>query len=134
MKRNEVDLPEGHTVPAGIGIMRNPGVTALLITESFKIFNDGHGRPLVRMGRPSSVEWYAQRRRATAREVLDSIESGMGLLMKECDAEDTPKNRREAHAMLAQQLQDTLRLIAPDDSIANLDERSRSMIGGANQK
>jgi hypothetical protein len=42
MRRNEKDLPEGIS-SAGIAIKRNPGVTVLWTTTSFKLFTAGGG-------------------------------------------------------------------------------------------
>lgn len=88
MKRNTKDLPEGHTNPAGIAIMRNPGVAAVLVTRSWKPFDDGQGRVLIRMGDPERIEWYAERRRATRAEVEASIDSGLELLYAEAVKDD----------------------------------------------
>jgi hypothetical protein len=88
MKRNEVDLPEGHTAPAGTAIMRNPGCAAVLVTRTWKPFRDGNGGILIRMGDPQRVEWYAQRRAATRQEVQDSIVSGSRLLFETCPPEE----------------------------------------------
>lgn len=90
MRRNAVDLPEGHHNPAGTAIMRNPGVTGVLITNDYSTFKDGKGGWLIRMGEPEWMEWYAQRRLATRAEVDESIESGMHLLRAECDKETDP--------------------------------------------
>lgn len=83
MRRNDKDLPEGHTAPPGVGIMRNPGVAAVYVTRSWKPFRDGRGGVLIRMGDPMRVEWYVERRPATRQEVTDSISSGAVLLVKE---------------------------------------------------
>lgn len=109
MKRNEHNLPGQSEPPAGIAILRNPGVTAVLVTREWRPFSDGRGGVLIRMGDPEDVEWYALRRRATAEEVLESIESGIGLLHAECDKEETEADRKEAHHMLAEQLASTLK-------------------------
>jgi hypothetical protein len=62
---------------AGMAITRNPGVTMLWVTRQFEVFNDGRGRPLIQMGEPERVEWWASGRAATREEVLASIESGL---------------------------------------------------------
>lgn len=96
MRRNEKNLPEGHVPPAGLAVMRNPGVAAVLSTRSWKAFPDGNGGILVEMGPPDKVDWYAQRRKATRAEVQESIDSGMPLLVEQADKEGP-----EAHAELA---------------------------------
>lgn len=88
MRRNELDLPEGHQAPAGHAIMRNPGVAACYITRTWKPFRDGKGGILIRMGNPERVEWYAQRRAATRDEVTESVASGAVLLVKESPPEE----------------------------------------------
>ena len=108
MRRNEVDMPEGHIMPPGIAIMRNPGVTAVLITDTLKPFlvPGSIGRDfLIEMGPPSSIEWYAHRRRATKDEVLASIESGLVLLKEQADGDPEPE---EANMELARLLRRTL--------------------------
>lgn len=87
MKRNENDLPEGHMDPAGIFIRRNPGVSAIYITKTFKPIQvnrqtDG-SNILIRMGDPERMIWYAEGRMATRDEVQASIDSGMPLLEEE---------------------------------------------------
>lgn len=61
----------------GFAITRNPGVAMLWITRQFEVYDDGKGRPLIQMGQPESVEWYACGRPATRAEVVASIESGL---------------------------------------------------------
>lgn len=132
MKRNEVDLPEGHRPPAGQAIMRNPGVAGVIITETWKPFNDGNGGVLIQMGQPDAVEWYAQRRLATQREVMDSIESGLHLLREQCDSEKTEKDRRDAHSELSARVMDVCLnwLPRPGAGEADLVESIRRLQGG----
>jgi hypothetical protein len=80
MHRRENDLPETIQPPAGYHIARNPGVMALWITSSFKIFDDGEGRPLISVGPADEVEWYAEGRVATRAEVLESVRTGVPAL------------------------------------------------------
>ncbi len=61
----------------GMALTRNPGVSMLWITRAYDVFNDGHGKPLIQMGEPESVEWYALGRIATRDEVRASIDSGL---------------------------------------------------------
>lgn len=85
-KRNDRDLPEGGTM-AGLGIMRNPGVTALWMTDSYKIFRDHHGQPLITMGDPIHVSYWREGRKATTQEVKDSIETGVPFLAEQAQKE-----------------------------------------------
>ena len=125
MRRNEAGLPEGHQPPSGKAILRNPGVAGVLIAQDWAPFQDGDGGILIRMGEPDTVEWYAQRRRATQKEVLDSIESGLPLLVEQCNAEKTERDRRDAHLQLGRQLSDALRWVPPVDGEVDMRGRLR---------
>lgn len=127
MRRNEENMPEGHTPPAGIAIMRNPGVTAVLVTRRMRPFDDGHRRILIRMGDPDDVKWYAQRRAATYNEVMDSIESGLVTLMDQCNNEATQKLQEEAHSELAQYLSEAMRWVP--QKRARIQQASKSSPG-----
>lgn len=61
---------------AGFAISRNPGVTMLWVTRQYEVFKAGNG-PLIQMGEPEVVWWYACGRKATRAEVEASIESGL---------------------------------------------------------
>lgn len=62
---------------AGIALTRNPGVAMLWITRQFEVFNDGSGKPLIQMGEPDSVEWFACGKPAAREQVQASIDSGL---------------------------------------------------------
>ncbi len=62
---------------AGIALTRNPGVAMLWITRQFEVFNDGQGKPLIQMGEPDAVEWWAEGKLATRAQVQASIDSGL---------------------------------------------------------
>jgi hypothetical protein len=81
-KRNERDLPPDMTEPGGVMIARNPGVTAILETRSYKIFRDPNGHPLIQMGDPDALLFFREGRIATRAEVMDSIQSGIPILME----------------------------------------------------
>lgn len=70
----------GSVAPGGIMIERNPGVTAIWVTKSFKIEN--HGGALWRLGPATSLQFWARGRLATRAEVADSIETGLPILFK----------------------------------------------------
>ncbi len=61
---------------AGFALSRNPGVAMLWITRTYDIFKTETG-PLIQMGEPERVEWYACGKPATREDVLRSIESGL---------------------------------------------------------
>lgn len=77
--RNKHDLPENAQDPAGLFIERNPGVTAIYVTESYRPFK-AQGGVLFQLGEPTSVEWWARGREATREEVLYSIKTGLPAL------------------------------------------------------
>lgn len=98
-KRDHKGLPEDAQAAAGIAIERNPGATALYETKKAKAFRpdgpNGSGI-LFRLGDPERIDWWARGRTATRAEVVESIESGLPLLMAEAQ-----KQGREAIAELA---------------------------------
>jgi hypothetical protein len=103
MRRNEKDLPEdGHV--AGIGLKRNPGVTALWTTLSYRVYRAPNGGALFSLGDPEHIEFYAEGRRATREEILASMESGLPLLMEPAEAEG-PEAVAELTAMYAKAME-----------------------------
>jgi hypothetical protein len=84
MVRNEKGMPGGLKEPAGFGLKRNPGAVCVWITKSFRPFNPVRGQPgiLFSLGLPVEVLWFAEGKRATRKQVLDSIESGFPALEK----------------------------------------------------
>lgn len=85
-KRREDELTEEFEKHvAGYAIKRNPGVTCIWVTESFTLYEDGNGRPLIEIGEPTSVRWYAEGRLATRAEVQASIDSGLPLLREKAE-------------------------------------------------
>lgn len=80
MVRREDELLNNTTLrdkAPGCAIARNPGVTMLWVTRQYEIFDDGRGKPLIQMGEPERVEWYANGREAILAEVQASIDSGL---------------------------------------------------------
>lgn len=97
--RREIDLPNLKK-PAGIGLMRQPGVTCLWTTKSYKLWQVPNG-VLFKLGDPVSVEWFRQGRPATRAEVNEAIESGYPELLKLAQVESASsvkalERRREA--------------------------------------
>jgi hypothetical protein len=79
MRRNEKDMPEGDV--AGLMIKRNPGVTVLWTTRSYKVVKDtGGAGVLFRIGDPEEIKYFSQGRQATHEEIMESINSGMPIL------------------------------------------------------
>jgi len=82
MRRSPRPMPEGSSDPAGIHIPRNPGVTCLWTTETYKTFPVAGGR-LIKLGDPSHIAWWARGRTATREEVEESVNTGLPLLQKQ---------------------------------------------------
>lgn len=82
MVRRDADLPAEARNPGGTAILRNPGVTLLWITKSFRPFvtDKRTGEWLIGIGEPEEVEWYARGRRATRDEAMASVRSGLPAL------------------------------------------------------
>jgi hypothetical protein len=77
--RNTDNLPENKVNPGGVMIERNPGVTLLWITESYRTFKAGNGI-LIKIGDPVETQWYARGRTATRDEIMESIRTGLPAL------------------------------------------------------
>jgi len=88
-KRREAGLPDEVVEPAGIGIRRNPGVTALWVTRRpINPFPDQNMRPLFRLPMPvERIEWMREGRDATRAEVLHSITTGCPTLQSIAEQE-----------------------------------------------
>lgn len=106
MKRNEASLVEDAVDPAGIALRRNPGVALVWLskTASARQLPDmseqggPRGGILLDIGEPVQTRWYAEGRRATRAEVLESIETGEPILRKLADEQGAGA---ELDAMLA---------------------------------
>jgi len=90
---------------AGCPIRRNPGVALVWITRSYEIWRDDKGRPLIEIGDPVAVTWWAEGRPATRAEVEESIRTGMPLLeemarQEEGAMEDLLRKRAAIDALL----------------------------------
>jgi hypothetical protein len=107
MVRRENDLPEEIIEPAGCGLTRNPGATAIYTVRSYQIFNDGNGRPLIHMSEEwESCQWYREGREATMAEVMESTRTGLPFLLEMAEKEGP-----EAVAALEQQIRAFERLV-----------------------
>lgn len=108
MQRRERNLPADKLDPAGTMIMRNPGVTALWTTRDWTVLRQPRGA-LFRLGDAAEVEWVRRGRAATRAEVLDSIESGMPLLLA-----DAQENGPAAVADLERGRESVASLLPPE--------------------
>lgn len=88
MTRRENDLPPGGEAIGGVSIPRNPGVTLLWITKDYRVFRDGKGGFLIRMGEPERVEWWALGKPATRQQVEESVAGGLPSLEAMARTED----------------------------------------------
>lgn len=98
MRRNETDLPDGHTNPAGVMIKRNPGVALIWISKSYRVVRDRDTRgSVIMLDEPVEIQAWCAGRLATRDELDASINSGLPLL-----AEVAEQDGPEGVAMLAQ--------------------------------
>jgi hypothetical protein len=90
--RREANLPVGGMKPAGEMLLRNPGVTLLWTCQGYRAISapapeGGTGVLFRLLEDPVHVDWYAEGRAATRAEVLESIESGIPILMAAAERE-----------------------------------------------
>ena len=97
--RNERGIEDGYA--AGMMIKRNPGVTLLWTTKSYKPFRVGAGNGsnagvLFKIGEPTNLEFYREGRVATLAEIEESVASGLPNLekMAQLDGPDAEKELR----------------------------------------
>jgi hypothetical protein len=109
MRRNEKGVSEelNKSVP-GYGIKRNPGVTLIWITKSYKSFRPHMGGQgtLFSLGEPIQTLWFSEGRAATRAEIMHSIETGLPALQKLATDEGP-----EAEAELNKQLTKAMTLV-----------------------
>lgn len=92
MVRDEENLVGEN--PAGHMIKRNPGVVLVWTTKSYSIFDDGNGRPLIEIGTPLTIIWYAEGKHATRKQVSESVTSGYPILLDMAKAESPEAARK----------------------------------------
>jgi len=90
---------------SGCPILRNPGVALVWVARDYEIWHDEKGRPLIEMGDPLEVTWWAEGRAATRAEIEESIRTGMPLLeemarTQEGAMEDLMRKRSAIEALL----------------------------------
>ena len=66
---------EGLKPPGGLMVEANPGLMALYVTRSYRIIKTSTG-PIVGMGEPESVTWWARGRLATTEEARKGFDAG----------------------------------------------------------
>jgi hypothetical protein len=87
MERRDENLPEGTIDTPGTALRRNPGVTLLWMTHGFTLFRGPDRRFLIRVGDPVQVVCFTDGRKATRREVDQSVTSGLPALIELAQAE-----------------------------------------------
>lgn len=85
-KRREQGMPEGVIPMDERASMRNPGVTLVWATRTFRPFIEPGG-VLFELGDPEFVKWFAEGRQATRAEVAASIMDGVPTLAEEASRE-----------------------------------------------
>jgi hypothetical protein len=96
MRRRERGITPGENgfaTPPGEMIMRNPGVTAVWVTTRWHLAETPTG-PLICLGDPDRVLWFAGGRPATPEQARDSLEAGLPLLEQACERDDDPQDSR----------------------------------------
>jgi hypothetical protein len=96
MRRNEKGLTEDPQV-AGIMIKRNPGVTMMWTTRSYKLMQAGG--ILFQIGDPETIECRAEGRKATMAEIMHSITTGIPILREHAKL-DGPEAEKELEKMI----------------------------------
>ncbi|MEV4033443.1 hypothetical protein [Streptomyces umbrinus] len=110
MRRRD-DLPDGIVPPDGQMILRNPGVTLVWVTNTWRMVG---GHQLFNVGEPAETLWLREGRPATADEVHDAIDSGMPIL--HATAEEDPDPQR-ALAYLGKQYARALALLPAETAV-----------------
>lgn len=98
MRRRTTGLPtpeDGRVAPPGEMVLRNPGVCLVWTTARTVLFSSETG-PLIRLGDPVELQWFARGRPASPEQVRESIESGLPALYAAADQDDDPVASRAA--------------------------------------
>jgi hypothetical protein len=103
MRRRDHDYPEGHSAPAGEMLTRNPGVTLVWTSSTYKRTPVGNSH-LWNIGTPVSVRAFREGRPATQEELMASIASGLPKLA-EAAADDGHAGMRMLSQMVVQACQ-----------------------------
>jgi hypothetical protein len=88
VRRDNDGLHATAEVIGGVGLDRNPGVALLWTTKQFAVWRDDAGKPLIRIGDPTAVRWYAEGRPATRAEVVASVAGGLPFLRALAEEQD----------------------------------------------
>jgi hypothetical protein len=106
-KRNPRKVHGEWREAAGEPIKRNPGVALVWVTESYDVYIDHRTNgPLFRLGPPIEVTFWREGRPALRHEVVESIETGLPILLEMAQTEGPQavevlyKARDEAYKLL----------------------------------
>lgn len=110
MRRRD-DLPDGTVLPDGEMIRRNPGVTLVWITNTWRMVG---GQQLFDVGEPAETLWFREGRPATAEEAHDAIDSGMPILRSAAEQDTEPER---ALAGLGKQYARVLALLPAETAV-----------------
>lgn len=112
-RRRETSLPEDTIEPGGVMIRRNPGVALLWVTRRYDVwFPKPAEGPIIRMGDPDAVHWYAKGRAADRTEVLNAMSLGLPELRRVAMLEG-PEATAELDAQIRAALQHVPDLTQP---------------------
>jgi hypothetical protein len=102
MRRRPVIGVDGQIPAAGNPIPRNPGVSLVWLTRTYRVVRAPMGNTglLCELGEPSDTLWYARGWPASRPEILASFEAGLPTLQESCQHDADPA--------------DSLRLLARD--------------------
>lgn len=112
-ERRNTNMPEDAHEGAGIAIMRNPGVTALIGAQRWRVWNPkrelgiGNDGLLFDFDRVEYVRWMSEGKAASSKQVMESIDSGVPALTETIG--DDPAGWRS----LAMKLRDAMRWVPP---------------------
>jgi hypothetical protein len=105
--RRSTHMPEEATEPAGIPILRNPGVTLVWGTRSYEVerVDPGQGKGIIfRVGEPEECLWFTEGRAATRTEVMTALESGYPRLYELTNCSEDVAVLRDQYALALQLL------------------------------
>jgi hypothetical protein len=88
MRRRDTNMPVDVIDPEGVMIRRNPGVSLVWITNTWRMVR---GARLWDVAAPVKTHWLCEGRPATRDEVLASLDSGMPALRAEAERAPDPE-------------------------------------------
>lgn len=107
-RRRDSGLPNGTIEPAGIALLRNPGVALVWASRDWRRWTPPSGGYLYDMGTPAEVAWFAEGRPATRAEIAYSIETGEPVLRELAE-----RQGEDALAELARRISFVLEELVP---------------------